>query len=418
MTARWSVILGAVALIVSIAGWTEAAPVNTCADSAGTEHIVDTALEASAIGANGYSNGACKLIINTSITPITINPLIIEAGAIEIKGPDVLVAGQRVEIIHPVGGGVIRIRTSGTGNIDIEEATIKATNLVRISCPTFPCAITIKLSELIASSTLAFGGPGGRLEVNGQGPVDVQTTTVWGGEFVNIVSGKSTVTFICRPGEGGCKDPTTSGVLSQLLHQGGPATCADQFAASQPCTVTFPTAADVKAVCIQAPGVQCGGASGEFHIIAELDIHIEGSQIDALHTFRIISNNGRLFAANAQLTATTFTIGIKGDGTSPSIDFSNASLIASENVRITAGSNCPAAPAICILLDGATVEGQEINIQADNTNGVVSLCGATLDDFGSDDPSVNGDSTHPFYTVNALDDAGECAGNPANVIQP
>lgn len=403
MKGKWIVAgLGVLALIGAISARAEA----QC-DPVSGEFIVDTPAEATQLGATGFADTTCHIIIRTSIVP-TINPLKIEAARITIEGPDPSSASQRVEIIQAVGGGVIRMKAFG-GDIRIVEAQIKATELVEVQCTPSNCLVDIDSSEIIASSTLDFGGAGGRVTIIAGGSADVQSTTVYGGDFVTVQGQTGFARFICSPGQGGCKDPLLSGVVSTLTDDNTGLTCAQQFAASQPCQITLADPAALKAICIQAPGVQCGGASGEFHIRAATDIDLTGSKIDAFNTFRIKSDKGRILASGAELSAHKFTIGAQGDGTEPSIDFSNARLIAVSNIRIEAGKDCPADPGICINLEGASLEGNEINITANNKKGIVSLCeGATTDDFGNDTPSINGDNAPPYDNA-TLDTAADCS---------
>jgi hypothetical protein len=288
----------------------------------------------------------------------------------------------------------------------MSEAEIKAPDILKITCTAPGCKIDIKLSEIIASSTLLFGDPGGRLEIVAQGNIDIKTSTIYGGANLVIDSKTGSVVFICKPGEGGCKDPLVSSVAVDLCGV-PPGTPPAVF----PCNVTFADAKALKEVCIQAPGVRCGGGAIELHILAALDIDLTGSKIEGFGSFRIFSSNGRLLASGAELSADNFNIGIKGNGTAPSINFLDAKLTATGNIRIEAGSGCPALPGVCINAQGADMIAQDIKITANNTKGLIVVCDASLDDLGGDKPVLNGDSSPP-YDPNVADTAAECVPLP------
>jgi hypothetical protein len=390
MTKPWIAVLAFV-FVLSAAGVAAA----QCPDP-GNMFVVDTAAEAAGL-ANGYADKTCDIVIKTSITPATAN-FQITARSIQVLGPDVLDTTRRTSIINTVGGSKVFLTADG-GNLVMNEADVRAFGSVQIKCLPADCDVTITLSDVIAASTLLFGGPGGILQIKAEDALTITGSTVYGGANVLITSNRGTTTFICQPGAGGCRSPLSaadeatfpnpiaaSNVVSQLLHAGGPATCADRFAASLPCTVTFLDQAELRAVCIQAPGVNCGGGSKEIHITARIDVHIENSQIDSTGTFLIRASTGRIFGANAQLTANKFEITGNGDGVNPAVDFSGATLAAASSVRIT-GQTCPAPPAVCVDLEGADVTANA----------------------GTSPPNVNGDSAPP-YSPNVLDEApGECA---------
>jgi hypothetical protein len=391
----WTILAAAFALVLAGSGsaW---AVISDCPDAGGTKFIVDTAPEAANM-ADGYSNVNCDLEILTSITPTNSN-YTIGAKSVLIQGPDVLNAAQRASIVSNLGGGKIFITANG-GGVTMNEAAVKAKEFVKIACVPAGCDVDISLSDVIASSTLNFGDPGGTLEIIAKDALTMVSSTIYGGSLVTVSSLQGSVTWICQPGAGGCKSPLNepggSNVVAQLLHQGGPATCADQFAANQPCTVTFATAADLKAVCIQAPGVNCGGGSKELHIFAFKDIHLENTQIVSSGTFVIAAGkngtSGRIFGANANLTAGKFDISARGDGVNTAIDFTTAVLSAPGQLRMFA-KTCPAPLAICINLDGA-----DISIKSSTRL-----------------PTINGTEVEPYVNF-VLDEPAECGGAGADV---
>lgn len=396
------VALGILALVFSLRGPAGAANFADD-DCANPDATINTAAEAVRV-ANGYNCPGVDLIINTSLDLTTnLDELLeIKAKTIKIVGPDVVTPAQRVEIIHNAGNPAKDIRITTTGDITISEAEIKAPDVLKITCTAPACKIDVKLSEIIASSSLLFGDPGGRLEIVAQGDLDIKTSTIYGGANLTIDSKTGSVVFICKPGEGGCKDPLVSSKDKEL--------CGDPPV--YPCTVTFADSKALKEVCIQSPGVRCGGGAIELHILAALDIDLTGSKIEGFGSFRIFSSKGRLLASGAELSADNFNIGIKGDGTAPSINFQDAKLTATGNIRIEAGSGCPAAPAVCVNAQGADMIASDIKITANNGKGVIVVCDASLDDLGGDKPVLNGDNSPP-YDPNVADTAAECAPLPA-----
>jgi hypothetical protein len=397
--AVFTVIALAFALALAPAAPAEA---NHCPDNGGTAFIVDDAADAAHIAA-GYTNNACNLEIRTSVTPAGL-VLNINALTIMVIGPDVLNPGQPVTINNPSPGSTIRLVSQG--NFKISEADIRATNQVRVSCILAGCTGEVDLSVIISSSTLAFGAPGGRVDFDTDGLLDIQTSTVYGGSNLTLFSDNGSIIFICNPGLGGCKDPTLQPFPQIVLDRcGNPPVF--------PCDLLNLSQADLKSVCIQAPGVQCGGAQIELHIQAFANVDLTGSKIDGLGSFRITTDTGRLFASGAELTAQNLNVLIAGDGQEPAIDFTNAKLSAVGNIRIatTGSSGCPAPPAVCIDVTGATMDADNIRITANGGAGVIRACDATLNDDGNDFAVLNGDNkpTNPDYSPNVIDSAAECA---------
>ncbi len=449
MRKQWIAALGILVLALAIGGWAEAVPVSTCADAAGTEHIVDTVPEAAAIGTNGYDNNACHLKIQISI-PVTVTVLTMTASDISIVGPDPASLSGLVEIINNAAASETSLIAEHT-NIVISEASIKAHKKLVLQCkgaaplePTGDCNITSDLSELIAS--LNFGPPpsggSGDLHIRAIGHVDIQTTSVHGAGRLEITSSNGSLTLLCQAGEGGCKDPLVSSTSVELCGTCPPGdTCPPDPRvppAVYPCTTTFPAAADLKAVCIKTPGVKCNGGSVEKRFTAKGDINITGSEISAIEHMTFDSKAGRLLASGAKLTAESLVFQIRGNGTSPSIDLSNAMLNTSAHITITAypavgpNTGCPPAPAVCINTNGLVMQASNVVMTANNSNGVIDLCGtaaavsadpptippqaagATLiNDLGTDFSTINGDSTPPFSRIVAgvetiLNGAAEC----------
>jgi hypothetical protein len=420
MRKRWIVALGMLAMTLAIGGWAEAA-VTTCLDNAGTAHIVDNvpAGEAAAIGANGYDNPACDLIIQISI-PVTVNPLLIRAHDITIDPAGGPTPGVVVEIINNAANSVTTLTATET-DLVISEASIKAHKTLKLVCQgtTPDCNITSRLSDLIAALDFANPLAGGDLFITAEGSVDIQTTNTHGGNILEINAKHGSLTLLCGPGEeAGCRDPVLSSKAVELCDTTGPGGVGPPDGiADFPCTVNFLTGADLTAVCFRGvPGVKCNGGSKEKRFTAQGDIDITGSTITAIDHITFTSRAGRWLAAGATLSGESIVAVIKGDGTSPSIDLSNATINTTAHTSITAGSGCiapvlPLDPAdTCINANGAKITASNIVMLANAELGVIDVCEATLDDVGADHPTLNGDSTPPYDDPpnRVVDTAAEC----------
>lgn len=445
MRKRWIVASGILTLALIIGGGAEA-QVNTCADAGGTQHIVDTAPEATAIGAQGYKNLDCHLIIQVSITPIPTTVLKLEADDITIDPAGGPTPGTSVDIINNNAQSVLELNADQT-DINISEARLKAHKLLRIVCSGLapPCDLIVRLSELVATLDFAAPAPGfGDVKMIIAGDIDIQTSTVHGGARLEMSATYGGLTLLCTPGGGGCKDPVTeSNVSVQLCGTCPPGdTCPPDPRvppAIFPCSVTFPTGGDLQAVCTQAPGVSCDGGSVEKRFTACEDINITGSTITSVEHMTFETKgfkqngdkcDGKLRAAGANLTAESVVTTIAGDGTAPSIDLSDATINTTAHTTITAqppatgaATGCPAAGAgypanVCVNANGALVQASNIIMTAASGNGVIDLCGtaaavaanpptrppqvagATLiNDLGTDNATYNADTTPPFSRI-------------------
>src|SRR5262245_32537287 len=72
-----------------------------CPDNGNTAYIIDTAAAAADV-ASGYTNVTCDVTIKTSINPSVVS-FKISAKTITVQGPDVLNAGQNVQIVNQLG---------------------------------------------------------------------------------------------------------------------------------------------------------------------------------------------------------------------------------------------------------------------------------------------------------------------------
>jgi hypothetical protein len=404
MKMQW-LLVGAFACLLALGTQAQAQPFTGC--PGGTVFEVDDAGDAALI-APGYNNSACDLIITFSVVPAAAT-WTVDARSVTITGPG-------VEIINPLPNtGNINI-DAVNGNVTITDATIRADNSVLIECLA-PANCEVNIDSSIITSPIApvfpLDGDMGRVTIVAQGEVNITNSTVIGDQFLTVRSNNASVTFICAGGVVGCQDPLLSGVSTTL--------CPGGF----PCMVTFPDAAALRAVCFPFLDVQCGGAAGELHIQAQLDVNLAGSTITGTGTFRITSIEGQLLAAGANLTADNFTIGIGG-----MIDITGATFDTSSNLRMRAGVNgavgCPAVNVpfdpndACIKVRMANMAGDSnINIDALNAanggRGLIDICAGALLDGGNDFPKLNGDAKLPYDdpAQPVLNGAAECAPDPA-----
>ncbi|MBI4491026.1 MAG: hypothetical protein HY694_18245 [Deltaproteobacteria bacterium] len=183
-----------------------------------------------------------------------------------------------------------------------------------------------------------------------------------------------------------------------------------------PCTVTFATSKELKDVCF--PGVTCGGGAKEIDVFAKNDIDVSGSTIKGNDHMNFRSSQGNFKGAKSTITAPdNIVITVRG-----TVDISEATITSGNSLNINAGTGCPAAPAVCINGQKSDLEGENVIIRANNALGVIDLCEASVDDTGSDLPTLNGDTkpdvpvVGPGYTPNVKDTEGECgAGKKANI---
>ncbi|WP_337286646.1 hypothetical protein [Candidatus Methylomirabilis sp.] len=354
MRKQWIAALGILVLALAIGGWAEAAPVQTCLDTGNTEHIVDTAPEAAAVGAGGYFNTDCHLIIKTSLTGVVATKLLLYAGSITIMGPDVLAPPNPVSVDNETPNSELEIAAK-KGNITIFEASIKARTKVVVRCQTSNCMIDVDDSELIASitKTTAFAPPFvGDLFLLAQGDIDSQTSTLFGLNKFVIISYHGNVTVSCPGGSvSGCQDPVVSSRAVELC-----GTCPLGAVCPPdprglplvfPCTVTFATQDDISDVCFKdRPGVTCGGGGSEGRIQARKKIDLHGSTIKVISHLTIQSTGG----CPAPLPL------------NPAPD------------------PTPNPTTVCINLEGALLVADDLVILANSSaganSGVIDLCGA------------------------------------------
>jgi hypothetical protein len=383
--------------------------------------VVDTTPEAQRV-ANGYNCPTVDLTIRTLQNPpavvITDAVLPIIAKSITIDGTDVLDPGQRIDLVIDLPGSRLSVIASN-GSINIDNASLKVHDILKLECNgsvPVDCTITVDLSDLIASQSFApLAGPGD-VHIDARGQITITNTNTHGGARLEVQSINGGITFLCGgAGNVGCLDPLTSGVAALLCPNGFP--CP---APGDP-PITFPTAADLKAVCFpQGDAVICNGGSVEKRFQAKGDIDVTGSTITSIEHMSFNSSNGVFKGAGAVLTSgDNIRIDVRGKTTELSVNLIGATITTGKNTIVLADV-CQAAPAVCIDASNSDLEGLEINIEAQHGNGVVRLCGATLNDLGADFPRVNGDANPNDgangYEPNVLDTGAECAPDPGATI--
>jgi len=430
MRKRWIVTLGMLAMTLAIGGWAEATlcPPGGLVSAGNAVDLNDAA----SIGASGFNNTACDLIIDVTI-PVTDPTLVITAKSITVDP----LAGGPVEIINNAAASISDF-TAELGNITITEGSIKAHKLLRFTCKAATGEFDAEDSELVAALNFANPQAGGDLLITCGGKVEITGSTVHGGDILEFVSKNQGITLICGPSETGCTDPNLSNQAVALCGTCPPLdTCPpDPLVppAVFPCDVEFADAAALREVCIPVRGGKCNGGSKEKRFTAKEDIDITGSTLTSIDHVTFTSTAGRLLASGANLTSgDSIVFAIKGDGTSPSIDLSNATITTATHTTITAGSECPLAslvyPAnVCINANGALIQASNIIMTADANTGVMDLCGTAVADplqaptkppqpagatvildIGTDFPTFNGISTPPWLSPTVLNGTGECA---------
>jgi hypothetical protein len=367
----------------------DAAPL-TCDQVTGgtpTSLTVTTQAQADQIKGNGINDDDCVLTINTSILP-TIPNFLLEAKSITVQGPSLVANGPpapistNVQIVNPNAGSNVTLLAKDF--IKIDQGSIKATAKVHIECTGALCPLTVTGSELMATSTVTtavlggFGGPGGRLEVEAKGDLSVTTTSFTGGDKVLFDSADGSVTALCGPGGGGCKDPNIPPIPKIVLDN-----CEDPANPGKikfPCTLTDLTEAELTSVCIETPGSNCDGGAVEKDFLAKGLINLEGSTITAQRHVNIKSVTGPIKAANFTLKDPAGQLGsvviqVQNGATSscPIIDLTNADINnAPDPLKIAVLGGCHCGATGDIVLTGAMQNG--VPLSAHPTKLTVNAC--------------------------------------------
>jgi len=355
MKRMWAIALTGFALLLCMGMPAEAA--TTCAAVASN---IDTLAKANAVAdAGGINDPTCTLAVNFPIT-ITDNAqpatFTITVGTLTVN-KDIINNNDPAGTINLITTG----RDLGTGNITVTNAKIKARTLVNLTCTKALCDITVIGSELIATSTLAFGGAGGELRVNARGDVSITTTTFTGGELVKFTSRDATLTVSCGTGEDGlCKDPNIPPIPAIV------APCFNAQGVFIPnCNITIPTAADLKAICIPVvPTPFCDGGSKEKDFIAKGLITFENLVMTADRHLVISSELGPINGKDSELTiggATTISVDNCSTVDAPCINLAGATITADGPLNVFIKNGCVAGD---INFAGAVLKGSPVKVTA------------------------------------------------------
>jgi len=418
---------GGLALTLGLFGTAMAGSIGGAAcPPAGSTFTVTTAVQAGQIN-EGFNCPGVFLVINFSLTPpfpggpqgppsgpgpaLPAGATIVNyvAKTITVSGP--AAAADRIQIVNNNAGSQVTF-TAVDGDITLNGATIKAHKILKFTCTEQapPCKFTSDNSDVIAATSFDNPQAGGGLFFNIFGDIDIKNTTVHGGDTLEMESVSSFIRLICGGGPGGCTDPLVSKTLPQCFNAQG------QFV---PCTVTFNTADQLKAVCFPAgEAVSCNGGHKEKRFTAGTFIDFTGSTITADEhvtftckgiNFPAVPNSGDLLASGATFDMDSLVINCKGK-----VDITKSHITMAAHLTINSGLNCPA-NTICIDASEATIIAKPVRWNTGGGGRIIDVCGATFTLAGSGFPSLNG-GTSPPYGATVLDTAVECAPLPATVF--
>jgi len=359
----------------------------------------------------GFDCQNVNLVITASFVP-GIQKLNLTAASITI-GPTPPSVAQ-VEIINNFGASEINVRTSntqfGSGDIIVNHGTLKAHKQLLFACVKLGCRFEADNSQLIAAADFANPDTGGGLFFSIRGPIDIQTTFVHGGDTLEMKSIDSSVTLRCAGGSGVCKFPLDSPIDPRVV-----AACFPNGLNNPPvfpCTITFPTADSLTAVCTTEIFVPCNGGNKEKRFTAGTFLDFTGSTItsDEHVTFTCGTadpTQGDLIAPGATFLFDSLFIKCSG-----MVNISNATIVLVKNLNGAGiGSQC-AVGGPCIDASGAKITAGPLILSANNGQSVINACGGTFTTPGKTFPKLNNDTTPP-YAPNVLDTALECGAQGA-----
>jgi len=368
----WLIALAGFALLLGMGVPAEAAPSTFCPPGGTFE--VTTAADALSL-ADGYNNNACHLIIKVSITPAD-SSVTFNAKSITVQGPSLVAnppgASPNVLIVNTNANASVIL--TGIDFVKIDQGSIKATNIVRITCTAADCPIDVTASELYATTTVTtatgggFGGPGGTLQITSNGNTSITTTSFTGGALVKFTSQNGSITAICKGGTGGeCLPPFgPNNPVSPILV----ANCTVNGQLVFPCPKLADFTQDqVQEICIPVvPQLPCDGGSKEKDFIAEGLIDLTGSAMTADRHMVIKSDVGPINAAGLILDITQGSLVMSVNncgGVAKCIDLAGADLNVNGPVNIFIKSGCAAQGAIDTT--NATIIGTPVKITACGT---------------------------------------------------
>lgn len=356
---------------------------------------------------DGYN---CPLVVLEIRSDLAFINLVvsIRAASILVQSANPADPTQNIQMVNSPIGSELSL-TALAGNITISGGDVKAHKILKFTCTQQapPCMFTADHSNLIAATDFANPQAGGGLFFNIYGPINIQTTSVHGGDTLEMESVSSSITLICG-GTPGCADPNIA--KPQIVTN----QCGDPIVF--PCTLVLQNPQQLTDVCIGAPFVSCNGGHKEKRFTAGTFIDFTGSTITSDEhvtftckglNFPAVPNSGDLMAKGATFDMDSLVINCKGK-----VDLSDSTIIMAAHLTVNSGTNCAAAPTVCIDTSGAKITAQPIRMTARSGQSVIDTCASTMTLISAAFPNLNGDTTPP-YGNNTLDTAAECAPDPA-----
>jgi hypothetical protein len=322
----------------------------------------------------------------------------------------------RIQVINNNANSNLQLISKG--DYTLTGATIMAHKNLRFTCSSPGCKFTSTLSDIVTATAFTFPpvfplGPGGVLSWDIDGPINIQTTNVHGGDSLEMESKSSSITLRCGGDVIPCKDPNQPPIPQVILDQ---CTAAGVPPIIFPCTPTFPDSASLRSVCIGAIVVHCNGGHKEKRFTAF-------TFIDMMNTF---------LESDEHVTFTCKTQDFRGHGMTieaeqvsircpAGVDLSEARITLDKGLTVTA-TNCAAVP--CINFRGTAANRTLISsnpLILTATGGIVDVCLADLDTPSGVNPpfpKLNNKTTPATYDTatvlfrNDLNPANQCgAGN-------
>jgi hypothetical protein len=355
---------------------------------------------------DGYNCPAVVLEIRSNLA-LTIPVVKITAGSVLVQSANPADPSQNIQMVNNTAASELSI-TAIAGNITISGGDLKAHKVLKFTCTQQvpPCSFTADHSNLIAATDFSNPQAGGGLFFNIYGPINIQTTTIHGGDTLEMESVNSSITLICG-GQAGCADPNIAKPQIVTSQCGNPIVF--------PCILTLQNAQQLTDVCIGAPEVSCNGGHKEKRFTAGTFIDFTGSKITSDEhvtftckgiNFPAVPNSGDLMAHGAEFDMDSLVINCKGK-----IDLSDSKINMAAHLTVNAGTNCPVGT-LCIDASGATINAQPIRMTARNNTSIIDACASTMTLVGTAFPILNGDNSPPYGNL-TVDTAAECAPRAA-----
>jgi hypothetical protein len=355
--------------------------------------------------ADGYNCPAVVLEIRSNLDITTVNPQIRAASVLIETAGDPDDPAQRVQLVNNQSASTLQI-SAAAGNIVLLGATVKAHKTMRFTCDAPDCRFDAERSDIITATDFNHPSTGGVLLFDIDGPINIQTTNVHGGDALEMESKSASITLICVKGDTSCKDPTGATPPDVIV-----AACGNPIV--YPCKPVFESAADLKSVCIGLPGVTCNGGHKEKRFTAFTFIDITGGTITSDEHVTFTCKTGEFKGNDSVLEGESVIIRCAGK-----VNLQRARITAPASVAITSGTAC-AIGALCIDARGdadpartTMITGKPIIMTARGSQSILDVCAVNFTVPGTGKPKLNSDSAPP-YSPNVLDTGTECAPLPA-----